>query len=138
MLVSTAATNLRLDPVVSFFVQHFGLMRIFLGLNAYLMRDRVLDEPETARPFYLGLLGLHATLWCFAYQAEQAGFARHDGTTVPAGVVAVLFGSGAVVALRFGPTPKPFVDTDDDAPWGGASAAGIIRGAASPQSKKDR
>ena len=115
-LAREAAEQLRSDPVLTCFMQHIGVFNIFLGLNAYLLRDSVLGDPKTARPFYLGMIVLHLALFYLACQAEEAGFAVRHGMTVPAGAVAAVFGGGAAAAWRFGPAPAPWVDTDDPPP----------------------
>ena len=113
MLVPEAASRLRDDPVTQSFVHQIGVFHVFVGLSAYMLRDQILDQRASARPFYTGMVFLQFALLLVAWQAEQAGLTSERGTTTAACIAAV-FGGGAVVALWSTPSVDDYdVEVDE-------------------------
>ena len=113
MLVPEAASRLRDDPVTQSFVHQIGVFHVFVGLSAYMLRDQILDQRASARPFYMGMVFLQFALLFVAWQAEQAGLTSERGT-ITAACIAAVFGGGAVVALWRAPSVDDYdVEVDE-------------------------
>ena len=50
----------------------FIVFHVFVGLIAYMLRDEILDQRASARPFYMGMVCLQFALLRVTWQAEQA------------------------------------------------------------------
>ena len=98
MLVPEVASRLRDDPLTQSLVHQVGVFHVFVGLIAYMLRDEILDQRASARPFYTGMVCLQFALLRVTWQAEQAGLMNEHGTTT-ATCIAAIFGGGAAVAL---------------------------------------
>ena len=105
MLVPEVASRLRDDPLTQSLVHQVGVFHVFVGLIAYMLRDEILDQRASARPFYMGMVCLQFALLRVTWQAEQAGLMNEHGTTT-ATCIAAIFGGGAAVALWTAPSVK--------------------------------
>ena len=113
MLVPEVAARLRLDPLTQSIVHQLGVYHLFVGLSAYMLRDRILNDRGSARPFYVGVVLLQFALLLVAWQSEQAGLTSQRSTSIAACLAAV-FGGGAALALWTAPTPS--VEDDHSPP----------------------
>ena len=113
MLVPEVASRLRDDPLTQSLVHQVGVFHVFVGLIAYMLRDEILDQRASARPFYMGMVCLQFALLRVTWQAEQAGLTNEHGTTTAA-CIAAIFGGGAAVALWTSPSVKDYdVEVDE-------------------------
>ena len=113
MLVPEAASRLRDDPLTQSLIHQVGIFHVFVGLSAYMLRDQILDQRASARPFYMGMVFLQFALLFVAWQAEQAGLTSERGT-ITAACIAAVFGGGAVVALWRAPSVDDYdVEVDE-------------------------
>ena len=113
MLVPEAASRLRDDPLTQSLIHQVGVFHVFVGLTAYMLRDQIIDQRASARPFYMGMVFLQFALLLVVWQAEQAGLTSERGTMTTACLAAV-FGGGAVVALwRAPPVDDYDVEVDE-------------------------
>ena len=113
MLVPEVASRLRDDPLTKSLVHQVGVFHVFVGLIAYMLRDEILDQRASARPFYMGMVCLQFALLRVTWQAEQAGLMNEHGTTTAA-CIAAIFGGGAAVALWTSPSVKDYdVEVDE-------------------------
>ena len=113
MLAPEAASRLRDDPLTQSLIHQVGIFHVFVGLSAYMLRDQILDQRASARPFYTGMVFLQFALLLVAWQAEQAGLTSERGTTTAA-CIAAAFGGGAVVALWSAPSVDDYdVEVDE-------------------------
>ena len=113
MLVPEVASRLRDDPLTQSLVHQVGVFHVFVGLIAYMLRDEILDQRASARPFYMGMVCLQFALLRVTQQAEQAGLMSEHGTTT-ATCIAAIFGGGAAVALWTAPSVKDYdVEVDE-------------------------
>ena len=112
--VREAAAQLRTDPLVVCLLRLLGGFCAFAGVQAYLLRDRILADQEVARPYYGALLALVLSLLAVARRGAAEGVAA-NGLLVPAAACAVVFGGGALLALLFPPAAPVINDSDDEA-----------------------
>jgi hypothetical protein len=103
MLVPAKAAQLRTDAITTCLVQQLAVFHIFMGLCTYMLRDQVLDEPKTARLYYVSLISLQFALLAVHWKAQQMGLITESALLLDAFLTA-LFGGGAALALRFGPS----------------------------------
>ena len=71
MLVPAKAAQLRTDAITTCLVQQLAVFHIFMGLRTYMLRDQVLDEPKTARLYYVSLISLQLALLAVHWKAQQ-------------------------------------------------------------------
>ena len=91
-----------------------GGFSAFAGVQAYLLRDRVLADQEVARPFYGAMLILVLSTLAVARHAVADGVAA-PGLSASAAASAAVFGGGALLALVF-PPAAPVIDDSDEEP----------------------
>ena len=112
--VREAAAQLRTDPLCACVLRLLGGFSAFAGVQAYLLRDRVLADQEVARPFYGAMLILVLSTLAVARRAVAAGVAA-PGLSASAAASAAVFGGGALLALVF-PPAAPVIDDSDEEP----------------------
>ena len=137
--VREAAAQLRTDPLCACVLRLLGGFSAFAGVQAYLLRDRVLADQEVARPFYGAMLILVLSTLAVARRAVADGVAA-PGLGVGGGAAAV-FGGGALLALVFPPAAPVIVDSDDEAapPPARVGAGPVVEGVDDVvESKKSR
>ena len=106
--VREAAAQLRTDPLCACVLRLLGGFSAFAGVQAYLLRDRVLADQEVARPFYGAMLILVLSTLAVARRAVADGVAA-PGLSASAAASAAVFGGGALLALVF-PPAAPVID----------------------------
>ena len=111
--VREAAAQLRTDPLCACVLRLLGGFSAFAGVQAYLLRDRVLADQEVARPFYGAMLILVLSTLAVARRAVADGVAA-PGLSASAAASAAVFGGGALLALVFPPTAPVVIDDSDD------------------------
>ena len=112
--VREAAAQLRTDPLCACVLRLLGGFSAFAGVQAYLLRDRVLADQEVARPFYGAMLILVLSTLAVARRAVADGVAA-PGLSASAAASAAVFGGGALLALVF-PPAAPVIDDSDEEP----------------------
>ena len=112
--VREAAAQLRTDPLCACVLRLLGGFSAFAGVQAYLLRDRVLADQEVARPFYGAMLILVLSTLAVARRAVADGVAA-PGLSAAAAASAAVFGGGALLALVF-PPAAPVIDDSDEEP----------------------
>ena len=139
--VREAAAQLRTDPLCACVLRLLGGFSAFAGVQAYLLRDRVLADQEVARPFYGAMLILVLSTLAVARRAVADGVAA-PGLSAAAAASAAVFGGGALLALVFPPAAPVIDDSDDEAapPPARVGAGPVVEGVDDvvAESKKSR
>ena len=139
--VREAAAQLRTDPLCACVLRLLGGFSAFAGVQAYLLRDRVLADQEVARPFYGAMLILVLSTLAVARRAVADGVAA-PGLSASAAASAAVFGGGALLALVFPPAAPVIDDSDDEAapPPARVGAGPVVEGVDDvvTESKKSR